>query len=302
MTSLITNIKKLSQKNRFNIFLMIFFAMVLIFGIRAAYAYYHSDDDASIVISRVGNFDNSGDINIVVYKEQYYESGLEDLYVKSYAVPEIGFELNTVLCTISDCETTDSTEPCYYNFNPETFDITLSSDQKVTCKFYFNQQSDADIIVNIHRENIRLAPTNPKTYELVYEIPAYGYVYSAENSTCDNNVTPTYDPFTRRFNLSTDGKTTCDVYFDSIGKNLADITAHIYVQTEANTDSYIEVESIPSNVEYEISENVNRVSKCLTLDEPAQESTAPIIDEDGYLVINATERVVCEVYLDIVTE
>ena len=293
MTSIIAKLKELSHNSKISLFFIIsFFIVVLILGINATYAYYNNANSAALIRSHIGNFEKKGDINIEVYKRN-----IGGLYTKSYAVPALGYSLSSVSCTVAACETTDTSSSCYYEYSEGNNTISLSSNQRVLCKFYFDELAASDINVYIMKENINVS-TNPKTYVLVNDIPAYGFVFS--RATCDNDVVPTYNSNTRTFNVSTTEKTTCYAYFDSMGTNIADVTVHVYVQSAKNSSVYSEVDSIPSNTEYQLSSDVNHVSTCIK-NSDSTISTAPTYT-NGYININATEKVTCSVYLDIVPD
>ena len=292
-------VNKVFKKHK-NIFTVIFFFIFLVLiSVKAVNAFYNNTSTpAQLVRSLVGDFEaGDGDIVIEVYRENSYQSGV---YVKNYYIPNNTlYSLDSVDCSIDACETTNTSGDCHYSYNSANNEITVTSREKLTCKFYFDKlvdDTDADIQVYIMKEDLN-SITNPKTYLLTNSIPAIGYIFSS--ITCDNGVTPTYDPTLRKFNFSTTSKTVCYAYFDAL-TGAADIIGHIYVQSAANSDTYVEVDTIPSNVQYQISTNQNFASNCMTMTTPSVPSTPPTMDEQGYIVINATEKVTCTVYLDIV--
>ena len=293
MTSIILKLKKLSQNNKVSLFFIVsFFVVSIILCIKATYAYYNNSTSTSLIRSLIGNFYmGDGDVNIIVFKEDS-----EGEYVKSYAVPAYGFELSNVSCTVQACETTNSNANCYYTYNAQNNIISITSNQKVSCNFYFDEITTSDINILIYIENI-LTSTNPKTYKLANEIPAYGYVFSS--ASCENGVIPTYNANTRTFNIATSEKTNCSAYFDTLGVGLSDITAHIYVESEYGSAVYTEVQSIPANKIYQISTDLNHISTCVKESDGTASSAPTYVD--GYINISATEAVTCTVYLDLVS-
>ena len=132
-----------------HLYLTIFIAtmlMVLISGIPSAHAYYSSSSNSLKIFGNlVGDYDYAGgsDVNIIVYLENAKGSGY---YAKTNAIPTSGytFQPTQTKCYTPTTATTATTVECvngisgncYYNFTSPN--ITLNSNQKVTCKFYFS--------------------------------------------------------------------------------------------------------------------------------------------------------------------
>ena len=268
-----------------------FFAFVLIFGIRAAYAYYNNSASISILANSVGDFDSGdGDINMMIYKEN--EQGI---YVRTYAVPALGYSFNDTLTKCSISCVKDGNGNCYYTYSEENKVFSLTSDQKVTCKFYFDKESDSAINVYIMKEDVAGTYTyNNQSYSMIESIPAYGYEYIGyycENPSAINNLE--YVSETKRFVVSTSSKNTCYAYFDSVGS--ADITANVFVQSAVGSSVYKQVESIPANNVYVLSPT--KTSACYN--SSGNNTGATITYVDGYINITASEKQSCDVYLDL---
>lgn len=286
------NFKKLPKRKKAYLLIVIsFFAFVLIFGIKTAYAYYHDSTSFSILANLIGDFDmGDGDINMMIYKEND-----EGKYIRSYAVPTIGYEFDDSLtkCTIACDTNTDSA--CYYSYDSVQNTFSLTSEEKVTCKFYFKKTSSSDITVNIMREDVAGTYTyNSKTYSLSEGIPAFGYSYVGY--TCDKDATVAYNAETKKFNVNTSSQNTCYAYFDNDGTS--DITVRVYVQSKAGSTIYDFVDSIPANKVYALS--TNQTSYCYDSTGASTGVTPTYVD--GYIKIDATSKQTCDVYLDLVTE
>lgn len=289
MASKISTItKNLINKHRVYLFLVIsIFVCVLIFGIQKAYAYYHKSVSKGILANKVGDFDlGDGDINMMIFREN--EQGK---FVRVYAVPADYYVFNDELtfCTIP-CN--DGLGNCSYSYNDNNRTFDLTSNQKITCKFYFEQEAASDVNIYIMTENANGIYTyNSKTYSTSDYIPAYGYVYS-EKYECDSEAELTYNAETKKFSVATSTTNTCYVYFNKTGN--ADIIVNTYVQEEYGSSTYAVVETIPANKIYVLNSSL---SKCTAVSSSGTDGV--ITYEDGYLNVSATEQQVCEAYLDL---
>lgn len=286
MTKWSDTFKKILKKKRTCFTLVSLLVFLLIVGIQVSHAFYNVSDAISILTNKVGDFDlGDGDINVMIYREND-----DGKFVRSYSVPAIGYKYNSTLttCTIP-CDTNASSN-CHYSFNNST--IELNSKEKVTCKFYFEKEASSDVNVYVLREDVNGTHTyNSKNYSIVNGVPAYGYEYT--NYTCDSAATLTYNAETKKFNVETTGKNTCYAYFNSVGSS--DVTAKVYVQSEAGSTVYNEVNVIPANKIYKLS--TSKTSRCY--DDSNTTLSTPISYTDGYININATTRQTCEIYLDL---
>lgn len=280
--------KILTNKHKVFLFLTIsVFVVVLILGIQKAYAYYHDSVSKGILANKVGDFDlGDGDINMMIYKENE-----EGKFVRIYAVPADYYVFNDELtsCTIP-CN--DGLGNCSYSYDANNRTFALTSNQKITCKFYFEQEEASDINVYIMIENPRGTYNyNFKKYSISDYVPAYGYVYS-DNYECDDAAELTYNAETKKFSVATATKNTCYVYFSKVGD--ADITVNTYVQEEYGVSTYASVESIPANKIYTLNDEL---SNCIAVS--ATGNAGVITYEDGYISVIATGQQVCDVYLDL---
>jgi len=278
--------KNKTLKKTYIIAIISFFIVTLILGIKATYAYYHDNLPLSILASLVGDFDDGdGDINMVMYKEN--DNGV---YVKTYSIPALGYNFKDSLtnCTVRTC-VNGSSGDCHYSYNTGDKKVSLTSNQKVTCKFYFEKaySSDIDVYILIEDDNGTYTnANNNKKYSMIDNIPAYGYAYV--NGVCDSSAESiSYDSETKKFNIRTKTKNSCYAYFDSVGES--DITVNVYVQDKSDSSSYPKVETIPSGNTYVISSN--RASSCTGDGVPTY--------TDGYINIAASSKQTCDVYLDL---
>lgn len=293
MTSNITGGKKFFKKNNYYLFFVIgFFVVAVIFCVKGVYAYYHETTNAVILAKKIGDFDlGNGDMNMMIYKEN--DAGE---FVRVYVVPQY-FKFNDSLtsCTIP-CNKNDGI--CSYSFDNATREFTLTSNQKVTCKFYFEQEIKSDINIYVHIENPAGSHVyNDKKYSLSNYIPAYGYEftgnYRCEDSDCNpTDAVVTYNSETKKFSVSTNKKTNCYVYFDNFESS--DIEVYTYVQDEYGQNVYSLVDSIPANKIYVLNEDR---SVCNPLE--ATGTPGVITYNDGYIDVEALEKQVCNVYLDL---
>lgn len=279
--------KKCLKRKNMSLVLSLIFVFLLVFGIQVSYAFYNKSDAISILSNKVGDFDTGdGDINIMIYKEND-----DGKFVRIYTVPALGYTYNADLtsCTIP-CDT-NSSSSCHYSYNNAT-GIQLVSNEKVTCKFYFEKEATSDINVYILKEDVNGTHAhNSKNYSIINGVPAYGYEYSGY--TCDKTATLTYNAETKKFNVETTDKNTCYAYFNSVGK--ADVIVKVYVQKASGSTVYNETNIIPSNKIYKLS--TSKTSRCYN-DAGTTLSTS-IAYTGGYIAIDASERQTCEVYLDI---
>lgn len=304
MASIGNNSKKLTVKKKaYLLGIISFFAFVLFFGIRAVYAYYNITAPLSIIASKIGDFDTGdADVNMIIYKETGEGT---NVFVKTYAVPALGYSFNDDLtsCTKpcdddknANCHITcGKNSTCNYKYDEQTNIFSLTSDHKLTCKFYFNSFAQSDINVNVMLENDEGNNLyNNKKYLVNKVIPAYGYKYVGY--TCDDEEAVQsfeYDSETKKFIISTSTGNTCYAYFDKYGSS--DIVVNAYVQSEAGSAVYEPVETIPANKTYTLSTKEN--SWCY--DSDGNDLNTSISYVDGYIDISASSNQTCDVYLDL---
>ena len=288
MASVVKNPKKFSKNKRtFLLIVISFFVFALIFGIKSAYAYYNDSSSLSILANLIGDFENgNADSNMVFYKQN-----AQGLYVRTYAIPPYGYSFNeeATSCSIP-CSNNESSD-CYYEYDETNKVMSMTSLQKVTCKFYFDLETESDITVYILKEDESGAyEYNSKLYSLVEAVPAYGYKYI--HSYCENGSAITYNASKNNFSVSTSQKEVCYGYFDSIGNS--ELNVNVFIQYAPDSTSYKQVDTIPANAEYVLSER--RSSYCYN---DIGATNAFISYEDGYINIdNALSKQSCNVYLD----
>lgn len=279
--------KKCLKKNKTCFILGVVFVFLLIFGIQVGYAFYNKSDAISILSNKVGDFDiGDGDINALIYKEND-----DGKFVRNHSIPAAGYkyDANLTTCTIP-CDTNTSSS-CHYSYN-QTTGIELVSKEKVTCKFYFKKVADSDITVYILKEDANGTHAyNSKKYTIMDGVPAFGYTYSSYK--CDNAATLTYNSETKKFKIETSGKNTCYAYFNSTGN--ADIIAKVYIQSAKGSTVYNETNIIPANNTYKLS--TSKTSRCYN--SAGTTLSTPVSYTNGYIVIDASEKQTCDVYLDI---
>lgn len=293
------------KKKAYSIGIVLLVTIILILGIKSTYAYYHKTDSFGILSGLVGNFNNiDGDINVIIYKENNNGE-----YSMIYNIPELGyiFDDSKTTCTIP-CSNTgnpdaDQNTSCHYTYNSSETShekaFSLTSNEKVSCSFYFNKETEEDIKVYIMKQDEE--GTNSYTgkdsitrkYNIVEEVPAYGYKYSEYQCTNDI-VNFEYNAELRKFNVATRFKNVCYAYFNSTGD--ADTTVKVYVQSAPSSTVYSEVTSIPENKKYELS--TGKQSYCT----PSEGSDNVTISyTDGYINISdINHKQTCHVYLDVV--
>lgn len=296
-------IKKLTRKNK--ICFLGIMILLLIVGIRSVYAFYNKSlPSFNMFSSLVGDFDlGDGDINIIIYKET--EKGSR-VFTKTYSVPIFGYEFDRTEkvpeCTIPCVE--GNTGNCHYTFDEDNKKFSLTSNQKVTCKFFFNKKADSDINVYImieDKDGEEVYKFEGKDYKMkmAEQIPAYGYKYVGYKCDVDDpndstDVVVAFDPKTRTFKLSSKVKNTCYAYFID-EKNADIVTTDVYVK-DAQSGEYVLVNSIPANTLYV---NDTSRSKCY-YQETKKPSNASIDYVNGYIEINnITSKQNCEIFLDI---
>lgn len=288
----------LNKKRMFLLVVISFFALIISFGINIAYAYYHESITSGILANKVGDFDTGdGDINMLIYKEND-----EGKFTRVYAIPDAFYTFNDELtsCTIP-CN--DGQGNCEYTYDSVNRNISLTSNQKLSCKFYFEKEasSDINIYVLVEDENGSYSNTYTesdasgvstitKNYSLFDNVPAYGYEYTG-NYKCDSSANVTYNSETKKFSVATATKNTCYVYFNSVGES--DVIVNVFVQSAYGSTTYSEVSTIPSNKIYALNETK---SNCY---DSSGATGSAISYVDGYINISASGAQTCDVYLDL---
>ncbi len=276
---------KFMQKDRKMIVLYtVLFSMILVFvfGMMYAFAYYNKSAAFTLISSTIGDFEQgTGDINIMVYIEN--DTGGYNL-IKS--IPSFGYILND---SKTECDAD-------YTINGSN-EINVTSNKKVTCKFYFKKLTDADVKVLVMVEDDEgIYEYDNKLYKLSDYIPAYGYDY--KNYACTNTGVPVnlrYDANTRNFTLDTNSTNLCYAYFNNIG--IVDVNVNVFIREDLSTNKYVQVESIPSLRTYKLS--TSTTSYCKNKD--GTTSSDVISYTNGQIKLSSTAPESCYVYLDVVS-
>lgn len=286
--------KNLSKKNKKQLPIVVGVFVVLFFtGVSMVLAFYNGAYSFPIISNKVGNFDNgNGDLAIVIYRQSNSLSDSTKEYKRVYGIPQVGFSLDHVDCT-QTC-TQNQSDACHYTYDVENNLYSLTSDKKVTCRFYYNKTAEADVEVSIMIEDENGGIVHEgKNYREIDSIPAFGYEYTGYY--CAKAATVTYNQELKTFNVSTTTRNSCQAFFNKV--NDSDITVNVFVQTALGGSIYQEVESIPTNKSYIISTNANYTTACYNSSGAKTGDT--ITYSGGYITVSATSKVSCNVYLDL---
>ena len=222
MARMYNDFKKMSTQRKFCTYgLLIFIVIVLMISIKFTYAYYNDSDSYSMIGATIGDFDPAkGDINMKIYKQPADSNE----YVLTYGVPSVGYTFknektfcyNTITKEQITCNN-DNTGDCHYTYNQETADLSLTSNQKVTCEFYFERTTESDVNLYMYVEDDDHIDRiyNNKNYKLVNDYPT-GYKFTA--GVCDNSngnsSTVTCDDNNKKCTVTSNEKSKCRAYFD----------------------------------------------------------------------------------------
>ncbi len=298
MTRMCKKMRKMSKKNKFAVLgLMCLVIVVLVVSIKSTYAYYQTETPFSMLAASVGDFDSSGDVNIVIWKQK--TKGSKD-YIKTYGVPSVNYKFvpDSTKCSNPTTKvqvtcTNGTTGNCHYTYNETSKSISLTSNDKVTCNFYFDQtiSSDIDVYIMIESKDVNDKSYNSKYYQTATAVPATGYTYNA--AVCDDKTgTISYDTSNKKFTVSSSVKNTCYVYFNST--STINTNTQVFVQTAKNSQVYSLVDSIPVGNVYELNEEK---SKCVN---SQNQKTDASITYDGFVNVTDTdEHQDCNVYLNL---
>ncbi len=244
-------------------------------------AYYHSKSSFSFLGTAIGNFDGgTSDIEIRIYAEN--DQGRYNL-IKN--VPQIGYFLNS---SKIDC-------PSPAHFEATSSTITVSSTEKVTCRFYYDKLSDKDIELFIMLEDSEGDVTHNGTkYKQSEKIPAYGYSFDSYTCSDPGVVTSVdYNADTREFIFDTSAKNTCYAYFKN--NIIPDLNVDVYIQDGVGSNGYLKVESIPGVLTYK--KSTVKTSSCV--DRSGNPSSTTVDYVNGEILISGQSPGKCTLYLDI---
>lgn len=273
MIEVIKKIKCRLNSKRIVLSSILFLLLILsVWGIKATYAYYDSKSVFSFLGTSIGDFDvGDGDINLKLYME-----GDNGEYNLASSIPLIGYILN------------NEKTKCPAEYTIKNNEIMITTNEIVTCKFYFDQIADADIKVNIMLEN------DDGSYTVSEIIPAYGYSYkeySCDNTNIITNIN--YNSESRTFSFVTTGKNVCNAYFNKVGN--IDMRVNVYIQEEVNSQTYELHDYIPSYKSYKLS--TIKTSYCTNSSGNNINSNINYIN--GEITISSNQSGNCYVYLDI---
>lgn len=263
----------------------ILFLLLFLFswGIKATYAYYDSKSAFSFLGTTIGDFDiGDGDINLILYMED--DDGEYNL---TKSIPSIGYYLNNLK---TDCSNENTT----ISYDNENNTISISSNEKTTCRIYFDQLGESDVRAYILLEDdYGDYSYNGTNYKLSNIVPEVGYEYldySCINEDAVTNIE--YDSSTMEFSYSSTEKNICYVYYKALSNK--DLTLNIYIQETDGSETYRNVANIPTLNNY-----VLNTSKSSCLDLEGNNLNAEISYSNRQISVDASNAGVCNVYLDI---
>lgn len=248
---------------------------ILLVNLYTSFAYYNDDEGYPILHAKVGNmYLNNYDYVLLVYLENA-DSPDNSTYHLANNIPLTGYDYSGYSCQ------NNST----LLFDEDTRNTQVNLVKKDVCSIFFDLKGTLDIIVNIMLED----NVNSDKYTLGNNIPAYGYTYS--HYECDNSSELEYDSNLHTVKFNTNKKDKCNVYFK---KENSDIDIKLFVENTLDKNDYLERASIPSGRNYEINNERTTCSK-----NNGERVDIDMSYVDGYINASTTEKVSCNVYLDI---
>ena len=284
MIKTILKIQQFRKRKKVVLVAILFLLLVLsTWGIKFTYAYYNSKSTFSFLGTTIGDFDiGDGDINLILYMED--DDGEYNL---TKSIPLIGYYLNNLK---TDC----SNENTIVSYDSSANTISIESNEKTTCRIYFDQLGESDIRTYILIEADDGKYTyEDKTYKLVNTVPSVGYEYLTYSCVNPNAVTNiNYNSTTQEFSYSSTEKNICYVYYDALSK--PDLSLNIYIQETDGSETYRNVTNIPTLNTYILNSNK---SSCKDLD--GNTLNANINYTNREITVSANSAGSCNVYLDI---
>lgn len=220
MTRISNDFKKMSRKTKITIYSLILFCLgIIIVGIKSTVAYYVDNETPfSMLAAQVGDFgEKYSDINMVIWKQSETNNST---YLKTFGIPSYGYKFieNKTKCfDPSNKDTTitcnnSSIGDCHYTYDGTSHEITLSSNKRVVCNFYFDVEktSDIDTFIYIQNDLVTDRTYENVSYQLTTDIPTNGYTYYTSNcEQSTGSVTVTSNQIT----VSSTTKNRCYVYY-----------------------------------------------------------------------------------------
>lgn len=206
---LLAKLRSLSLRNKLLIIIgIIIVIMIIILGIFISSSYYSNVNNSSILNNRVGDFDyTDGDFNIMMYVDYGFNNYKQVYYIPDNTLYRYNSELTK--CTRSCSSINDGTSECYYNYNEELKKISITSNNEVSCKFYFNEIADTDVNINVYINDINGEQEYlDNLYNKTNVIPNNGIMDGYE---CTNNSNINFND--NILYIDSIGRDTCDVYF-----------------------------------------------------------------------------------------
>lgn len=249
---------------------------LLIINIYASFGYYYDTDSLSLLRTVVGNmYMDKYDYVLLVYLEDTDSTGNGNgKYHLSESVPSIGYNYSGYKCQNDSALV----------FDKETKIASVNLIQKEICSIYFDAIGKMDLSVKIMLEK----EINSNEYTLTDKIPSFGYKYS--HYECASNSLLEYNSELHKIKLSSTTQEYCSMYFK---KESSDITVNLYIEQNYQTKDYITRQSIPTNTIYVLNEE-----KSICKKNNNERINTPITYEEGYINIETSEMVNCDIYLD----
>ncbi len=247
-------------------------------GLFVTYALYQSVDVTPIVGATVGEIPEL-DIRIMVEGRDASGKGTNSYEIYSY-IPKAGYEYNSKL---SKCSRGSK-----INYDKEKFEAKIDSKGHDTCYLYFDATADVDFTLKIYTQDKNdLGQGIEDTYTLIENgaLPKSGYIFNKTKSYCDKTSSIDYDSVDNMFMIESSEKDTCYAYMDAVE---ADVVLKIYTQNAKNSDKYTEVNTIPSNVFYNLNTELSSCSGSSTMTFDNQK-----------VLLTPTSKTKCVAYLDI---
>ena len=191
------------------------------------------------------------------------------------------------------CEKDNAGAECNYTYNEETQEITLNSNQKVTCNFNFNKNYKSDVELYIMMQDANGTYShNSINYRNIDNIPAFGFTFSG--FSCQNGSTVEIDNSTGNIKVLSTQRDICYAYYDG-DLQKSDIIANIYVQKTVGGE-YVKVASIPRTQKYKLS--TTKTSSCHTATGDVTGSV-PTYANYSIDIPEIGQKQTCDVFLEI---
>lgn len=142
---------------------------------------------------------------------------------------------------------------------------------------FLTNNSDLSIVIYVQNAS------GTNKYRIASDVPELGY--SFKEVSCKNDSIINYDDVTKQIAVSVNQKDECSLFFDI--EKTADLSMHIMIEENFNTEKYIESTKIP------IFGYIFKNSSC------ENGSNVTYNEEDNSLYLTASQNDNCYVYFDI---